>query len=248
MARSVSLLPPIEKEYVWEGRRRFYQIGDQVRPGVTTVLGATADKTWIRSWEERIGQDEAERVRQHAATRGTQLHKRLENELVCAPAQLSLLDEAETDRLGMTGEVDQLWISASYVLPRIDHVRLIEGNVFWDDKQRRSDFGTGYAGCIDCVAELDGELRVIDWKTSRHIRKKREWMTDYFVQAAAYRQALKQRYADTVDWSTLSGAAVILFNTEGEPPQIELLDNEELDMCWLGFQSRLRRFHANHRS
>lgn len=237
-------MPAITKEYVWDGRRRFYRIGEQVRPGVTTVLSNTGDRTWIKRWEERVGKEEAERIRTHAATRGTRLHKRIENELLQEPEQICLFDADETDRLGLTGEVDQLWLSASYVLPRISNVRLIEGNVFWQDPKRNPDLGTGYAGCVDCVAELDGEFRVIDWKTSKHVRKPREHMADYVAQASAYRAALRQRYPGQINWSLLAGAAVILFNTEGSEPQVELLDNEELDMTWIAFQSRLKRFHS----
>lgn len=47
------------------------------------------------------------------------------------------------------------------------------------------------AGTSDCIAEYNGRLSIIDYKTSDYIKKK-DWIFDYFVQAVAYRYMLKE--------------------------------------------------------
>lgn len=237
-----SLLQPIEKEHVWEGRRRYYRIGGKVRPGVTTVLDVVKDDRWLKRWEERLGKDEAERQRVRAARRGTRLHARIENWLLSGSEQPTLFDEAEEERYGLVGEVEMLWRSAAPVLNRIKNPLLVEGNVWWEDPQARPEFGTGFAGCIDCVAELDGRLLILDWKTSDRTRKPLNWMHAYVAQAAGYTTAFNQRYAEPLGLK-VEGAAICLFNTKGQPPQVEILDLNTLDVNRHAFLCAVKRFH-----
>ena len=43
----------------------------------------------------------------------------------------------------------------------------------------------GLAGRVDCVGVWDGKNSIVDYKTSRKLKKK-EWISSYFMQCAAY--------------------------------------------------------------
>ena len=49
------------------------------------------------------------------------------------------------------------------------------------------------AGRVDCIAEFDGELSIIDFKTSAE-EKKIEWIEDYLIQETAYGCMLYEQY------------------------------------------------------
>jgi genome maintenance exonuclease 1 len=81
------------------------------------------------------------------------------------------------------------------------------------------------AGRVDCIAEFDGKLSVIDFKTSGKPKKK-EWITNYFAQAAAYAIMYEERTGTPINRS------VILIAVEDEEPQIfiESRDNYVKDL------------------
>ncbi len=45
-----------------------------------------------------------------------------------------------------------------------------------------------YAGTADCIGIFEGESSIIDFKTAKQIKKK-EWISDYFLQGVAYANA-----------------------------------------------------------
>jgi genome maintenance exonuclease 1 len=79
-------LIPIKKKFKYhslqrqdlpEGRRYVY--GDQKLPSVTTILSATKkDKGALDAWIERVGQEEADRIKNEASRVGTYLHEVIE--------------------------------------------------------------------------------------------------------------------------------------------------------------------------
>ena len=72
---------------------------------------------------------------------------------------------------------DFLFKIAKPELNKINNIRALEGSLY--SKQ------LGIAGTVDCIAEYDGELAIIDFKTSKK-PKPREWIEHYFVQCMAY--------------------------------------------------------------
>ena len=62
-------------------------------------------------------------------------------------------------------------------LNKIDNIYSLEGSLY--------SLFFGIAGTVDCIAEFDGELAIIDFKTSKE-PKPREWIEGYFVQCCAY--------------------------------------------------------------
>ena len=57
---------------------RSYLVGEKKLPSVTTILDKTKDKEWLKKWQEKIGIEEAERIKNEASLIGTEMHKYLE--------------------------------------------------------------------------------------------------------------------------------------------------------------------------
>ena len=67
------------------------------------------------------------------------------------------------------------------------------------------------AGRVDCIGKFDGKLSVIDFKTARKPKKK-EWISDYFMQACGYSIMWEER--TTIPITRL---VVMITPTEGDP-------------------------------
>ena len=145
---------------------RFYKIDDQWMPSITTVVG-NQSKHGILAWQKRVGFAEAEKVRRAAAWRGTQYHNLVEK---------YLKNELEEDKESK-GLPTYLFRSARETLDRIGNIHAIEAPLF--------SRTLGVAGRVDCIAEFDNELAIIDFKTTGTL-KKEKYLEKYFVQEAAY--------------------------------------------------------------
>lgn len=245
MAKKLELLTPIERRHVWDGKKRHYEIGGVTRPGVTTIIDITSDKTFLKRWEERIGVEQAEIVRVQAARRGTALHKRIETKLLFGDQeQLSLFDQQFEEEHGLCSEVDYLWMSAEPFLDTVGEPVLIEGPVYWQppfEEQRM--FGTGFAGTIDCVTRdpKTGGLVCRDWKSSLR-RKPEEWLASYCLQQAAYALAFDFCYGRL--GLTIDRCEIAIFNLEGKEPQVHAIEGSQLELMKLAWFKRLERFYA----
>ena len=145
---------------------RFYKIDDKWCPSVTTICG-NASKHGILAWQKRVGFAEAERVRRASAWRGTQYHNLVEKYLK------NELEEIEESK----GLPTYLFRSARETLNRISNIHAIEAPLY--------SRTLGVAGRVDCIAEFDNELAIIDFKTTKNL-KKEEHLEKFFVQEAAY--------------------------------------------------------------
>ena len=145
---------------------RFYKIDDQWMPSITTVVG-NQSKHGILAWQKRIGFAEAEKIRRLSAWRGTQYHNLVEKYL-----KNELEENKESQGLPV-----YLFRSARETLNRISNIHAIEAPLF--------SRTLGVAGRVDCIAEFDGELAIIDFKTTKNL-KKVEHLEKFFVQEAAY--------------------------------------------------------------
>lgn len=144
-------------------------------PSITTVLGIR-NKGALQEWRARVGEAEAARVARHASTRGTALHLAVER----------YIDNEE--RYFAEGEmphVKDMFNSIKPVLDnRIDNIRLQEAPLYSDH--------LGLAGRVDLIAEFDGRLSIIDFKTSSRIKTVDE-IDSYFIQMAAYAIMTEER-------------------------------------------------------
>ena len=145
---------------------RFYKIDDQWMPSITTVVG-NQSKHGILAWQKRVGFAEAEKVRRASAWRGTQFHNLVEKYLK------NELEETKESK----GLPTYLFRSARETLDRIGNIHAIEAPLY--------SRTLGVAGRVDCIAEFDNELAIIDFKTTKNL-KKVQHLEKFFVQEAAY--------------------------------------------------------------
>ena len=162
-----AVLPPLERETV-DGVR-YYKVPD-AEEFVKLVSITSITSFWNREkfakWRKKIGEDKANEITRKATSRGTDTHTLIEH---------YLLNEETLPEVQPIS--DFLYKIAKPTLNNIDNIHALEGSLY--SKQ------LGVAGTVDCIAEYDGELAVIDFKTSA-APKPRDWIDGYFVQAAAY--------------------------------------------------------------
>ena len=153
------------KSQTFPDGKRYYTLEDGTRlPSVTTVIGAQKKKA-IMEWRKRVGEEEANRISKKASGRGTNVHTLCERYLNNAPLGDIMPDAKE------------MFLSIKSHLNRINNIHYQEV-ALWSKK-------LGMAGRVDCIAEFDGVLSVIDFKTSKKI-KTAEDIQDYFWQTTAY--------------------------------------------------------------
>jgi ATP-dependent exoDNAse (exonuclease V) beta subunit len=145
--------------------KRYYTLEDGTRlPSVTTVIGAQKKKA-IMEWRKRVGEQEANRISRQASGRGTNVHTLCERYL-------------NNESLGdIMPDAKEMFFSIKPYLNKINNIHYQEA-ALWSKK-------LGMAGRVDCIAEYDGVLSVIDFKTSKRI-KNAEDIQDYFWQTTAY--------------------------------------------------------------
>lgn len=166
-------------------------------PSVTTVLSAGSDKKKsLAQWRERIGEDEAKKVMQRASTRGTKFHNMMEK----------YLSNDNTLFENVMPDMKQAFNDVKEVINLIDNIHYIECPLYSEK--------LGLAGRTDVIAEFGKTLSIIDFKTSLKL-KKEEWITDYFIQATAYREMLREMTG------LIAEQIVIIISVDGETePQV----------------------------
>jgi genome maintenance exonuclease 1 len=151
--------------------KRYYTLDDGTRlPSVTTVLGAVKKQS-ILEWRKRVGEEQANKISKVATTRGTNMHTLCERYL-------------NNQALGeIMPDAKEMFLTIKPHLNKINNI--------WYQEQALWSKQLELAGRVDCIAEFDGVLSVIDFKTSRKV-KKREWIEDYFWQECAYALMLEE--------------------------------------------------------
>jgi hypothetical protein len=188
------VLPSLTRKTTESGRRYFTPEGNAY-PSITTVLGILS-KQGIMEWRDRIGHEEANKISRQAAGRGTAVHKLAEDYIdnkedwkgKQMPSNLNTFNDL---RQTIDGRLDNVWMQEVFL---------------YSDKLKT-------AGQVDCIAEYDGVLSIIDFKTSRK-PKKEEWIEGYFMQACFYAAAFLERTGIPIK------QAVILIAVDGHESQV----------------------------
>ena len=170
-------LEPLEVEPVNKDGVRFYRLPktDKYYPSVTSITSFKNAK-FFKDWRTKIGEDEANRITARATQRGTAFHSIAEDYI---NGELNLDKYLDNNPLSV-----RMFQSAKDTLNRIDNIHCLESFLY--------SHYLGLAGRVDCIAEFDGELAVIDFKTSTK-EKKEEHIENYFVQETAYAAMFLER-------------------------------------------------------
>jgi len=159
---------------------RHYDTPDGTLISITSLLKNFTPQG-ILDWREAVGEEVANAVMVAATDRGSKVHKIIEN---------CLSNKPETDLAGNYGELaTRLFGQMVPALDKIDRIRALEQGLY------STKFGI--AGRVDCIAEYDKELTVIDFKTAT--RKRDERNENYLVQASFYSIAWEERTGEKVD-------------------------------------------------
>jgi genome maintenance exonuclease 1 len=159
-------LPQLERETI-DGVR-YYSVPDEEEllklVSITSITSHFNREIFI-NWRKKVGEEEADKITKAATSRGTDMHSLVENYL------------DNKDLPSVAPMADFLFKIAKTQLNCINNIYALEGSLY--SKQ------LGIAGTVDCIAEYNGELAIIDFKTSKK-PKPREWIEHYFVQCMAY--------------------------------------------------------------
>ena len=161
-----------------EDGSRTYNVGDKKIPSVTTILSATQSeekKASLDKWRQRVGYQEAQRITNQAATRGTEMHYVLEN-YIDGVGYLNLSPEGAEARL-----------MAHEIVNNLGKLKIVYGN------EVSLAYDELWAGATDVVGLYDDQPTIIDFKQSNK-PKREEYVEDYYYQIAAYSLAHKKQY------------------------------------------------------
>ena len=171
-------------------------------PSITTVL-SVRDKGGLLEWRKRVGEKTANYISGKAAARGTKVHHMCEDYL-----NNENIDHHKKDFLPfcLFGQLKEK------VLRNIDNIHAQEAGLY-SDKYK-------VAGRVDCIAEYNGVLSIIDFKTSTKERND-EWNDNYYIQCSAYAEMYGERTGTEID------QIIILCVTEDGTVQEFVKDKKE---------------------
>ena len=163
---------------------RHYDIGDEKLPSVTTILAATQSdekRASLAKWKQKVGENEAERVKNVAANRGTAMHTYLERHIM-GQGILDLTEIGqEAERMAKT-VIDKGF-------PDLEEIWGSEVTLYYPGL---------YAGATDLCGIYMGRASIVDFKQTNK-PKRDEWIEDYKLQMAAYAMAHDHVYGTDID-------------------------------------------------
>jgi len=156
---------------------RFYDIDGKAYPSITTVLGIQK-KAQLQEWRDKIGENVANWEMGRAARRGKATHTLIEQYIKgLTPSERGVLP------LGL------FRLIKPYV-DQIDNIHCLE-TIMYSKKLT-------IAGQVDCIAEYNGKLSVIDFKTANKERQE-SWIENYFMQTSAYAQMYEELFGKEIE-------------------------------------------------
>jgi hypothetical protein len=183
--------------------KRFYKTPEGLLyPSVTTITSQHG-KDKILEWRKRVGEEEANRISTRASNRGTKVHKicenYLNNEEDYARTNPAHIHKTMPDTIAMFKSLQPL------LDEHVNNIHALEIPLYSHHLR--------VAGRVDCIAEYDGKLSIIDFKTSSKL-KDESWIKGYFMQCSAYAVMYEERTGIPVS------QIVIMIAVDSEHPQV----------------------------
>ena len=160
---------------------RFYNIDGTNYPSVTTVLGIRKTEQ-LKEWRQKIGEDVAKWEMGRAARRGKSFHTLVEQYI-----------KGETPSIRDVLPLGLFKLLKPYI-DQIDNIHLLEA-IMYSKKLT-------IAGQVDCVAEYNGKLSVIDFKTANKERQE-DWIENYFLQTTAYAHMYEETFGTPIEQNVI---------------------------------------------
>ena len=176
-------LTPIEMvAKMVDGKRVYSTPEGKFYPSITTVISNNAKKqAGLAKWRARVGKDKAAAITARSTKRGTNFHSIVEDYL---NKDLDIEEYKESPLPVFMFE------QTKKTLDRISNIYLQEAALYSDNLE--------VAGRVDCIAEYDGKLSIIDFKTSSKERND-EWNENYYIQASAYAEMFEEQTGTPIE-------------------------------------------------
>lgn len=202
-----NFVPTVELATETIDGQRHYVLPDGVTKlkSVTTIIGERTDKTALMEWRKRVGEAEAQKISVQAARRGTAIHSIAERYV--------LNEDKFYGEKEMPINIESFKPIKEILDDHVDNILGVEIPLY--------SKALGCAGRTDLIAEYDGTLSVIDFKTSKKL-KKAEWIENYFIQATVYSMMFEWTYKFSVP------QIVIIISVDDEKtPQVFKLERSQ---------------------
>jgi genome maintenance exonuclease 1 len=161
-------LPKLERETIDGVRYYTLPSGNKKLVSITSVI-SHYKKDFFDNWRKKVGIEKANKITKRATSRGTDTHSLIESYLL-------------NETLPSVQPISEyLFKIAKPTIKRINNIHCLESSLYSEV--------LGVAGSVDTIAEFDGELAVIDYKTSKE-PKPVDWIEGYFVQTMFYGMSL----------------------------------------------------------
>jgi genome maintenance exonuclease 1 len=175
---------------------RLYDVNGTRLPSVTTILGATKDQQFLKDWKAKVGEAEAERIKNVSSSRGTAMHKFLEHYITGTGYD----------------DLTELGQKAKTMAEKIIDVGLTPVEE-WYGSEVTLYYPGLYAGSTDLVCLHDSKETVVDFKQSNR-PKREEWIDDYKMQIAAYAMAHDYVHQSNIEQGVIMVCTPDLFYQE----------------------------------
>ena len=183
---------------------RTYDFGGQKLPSVTTILGLTKDQSFLKDWQQKVGHEKAESIKNHSSKRGTSMHKFLESHITGVGYD----------------DLSPIGTEAKPMAEKIIEIGLTPVEEYYGSEVTLYYPGL-YAGSTDLVCLHNGMETIVDFKQANRPKKK-EWIEDYYLQIAAYAMAHDYVYGSRIQQGVIMVCTADLYYQEFKVQDHEL--------------------------
>ena len=198
---------------------RTYDVQGMKLPSVTTVLANTKDQTYLRRWKEKVGDEEAERIKNYSSKRGTAMHKFLEKHIQGSGYE----------------DLTEMGVQAKPMAQKIIEIGFTPISEYYGTEVTLYYPGL-YAGSTDLICMHNDMETIGDFKQSNR-PKKEEWVEDYYMQIAAYAMAHDYVYGSNIRQGVIMMCTPDLYYQEFK------IQDEELKRYKHEFLKRLDHYY-----
>jgi genome maintenance exonuclease 1 len=185
---------------------RTYDILGLRLPSVTSVLAKTKDQSYITRWKEKVGEKEAERIKNHSSKRGTSMHKFLEKHIAGHGYE----------------DLTEIGIQAKPMAQKIIEIGFTPITEYYGNEVTLYYLGL-YAGATDLVCRHNDLDTIVDFKQANRPKQK-DWIEDYFLQVAAYAMAHDHLFKSEIQQAIIMVCTPDLYYQEFKIQGTELRD------------------------
>ena len=203
---------------------RTYDVLGMRLPSVTTILSQTRDQSFLTTWKNKVGHENAERIKNVSSNRGTAMHKFLEK----------YIEGVGYEDLTTIGR------EAKIMAQKIIESGLKNITEYYGSEVSLYYHGL-YAGATDLVCMHDGMETIVDFKQANRAKRK-EWIEDYYLQIAAYAMAHDQTHGSNIEQGVIMVCTPDLYFQEFK------FNGDKMKQYRHKFLERLSQYHDQNKA